>query len=156
MGKFKPVSAEEANKPAQNLWPKGYYDFEIAKAEDTVSKTSGKDMIKLNLKVFNSDGDYIWIFDYITFDESMAWKLRHCCESIGILDKYDGGELEAGDFESGAGRLELQVQVSRDPKYPDDKNSVKDYCPAEIKEEKPKKAATKKTRAEELSDDIPF
>lgn len=152
--KFNPKSADEVN--TRKLWPAGTYDFEIVKAEDTVSK-AGNDMVKIVLKIFNQAGDYILLSDYLLSDEAMAFKLRHCCEAIGILAKYETGQLEAGDFVSGTGVLKLRVRKSTDPQYPEDQNQINDYMPAHEKEEAaPVKKKKAKSAADDLNDEVPW
>lgn len=151
--KFQPKTEAEVN--TRKLWPAGEYDFEIVKAEDAVSK-AGNAMIKIVLKIFDRSGEYILLSDYLLSDEAMAFKLRHCCEAVGILGKYETGELEAGDFVTGAGQLKLKVRKSTDPNYPEDQNQIADYIKPD--ERTPKEKATSKKNhgiVDELNDSLP-
>lgn len=155
--KVTPKTEQEVSQNRRKLFSNGIYDFEIVKGADKVSKSSGKDMIELSVKVFDRNGDSTMVFDYLMDTDTMSWKLRHCCEAIGIIKKYEGGELVGGDFESGAGKLKLKIQKSTDPNYPDDKNVIEDYLAPKTEEEKKKLAKNHGINTtEKLSDEIPW
>lgn len=147
--KFEPKSETEVN--TRKLWPAGEYDFEIVKGENTISK-AGNDMIKIVLKIMDPNGEYILLSDYLLSDEAMAFKLRHCCAAIGIIGKYESGDLDGGDFVTGTGRLKLKVRKSTDPKYPDDQNQIQDYL-APDERTPAEKARSKKNHG--LDDELP-
>lgn len=123
--KFTPKSEEEI--AAMGLISAGFYEFTVLDAEDMISKT-GNDMIKLTLRVKDSNGIMHTLFDYLL--EKMAFKLRHFCENSGLLSKYEAGELTAADCIDKKGIAEIIVQPGQEKhdgsKYPD-KNAVKDY-----------------------------
>lgn len=166
--KFTPKTEEEVK--SAGMFDPGVYDFEIVKAEDQTSK-AGNDMVKIVLKVFHQNGDFILMSDYLLTDESMAFKLRHCCAAIGILPKYESGELESGDFVTGTGQIKLKIDKGKPKKdeggnltgemYPD-RNGVVDYIPARSEEEKntaAKNHGLDKTggkKKNELNDAIPW
>lgn len=103
--------------------PEGEYDFECMAAEDKRSK-NGNDMIEVTLHVFREDGSHLVLSDYLLGTDKMAWKLRHFCDSCGILDLYDAGELNAFHCRDVAGRCKVVVQD--DPQY-GIQNKIKDY-----------------------------
>lgn len=156
--KVTPRTEAEVAQSSRPVWPAGEYDFEIVKATDKTSK-SGNEMIETVLKVFNAEGEFILVFDYLMDLESMAFKIKHCCEAIGISQKYEAGEVVADDLVTGTGRLKLKIDKSKDEKY-GDKNAVVDYlvqtgadaADPEFGGGKRKKA----DRAKELDDTIPF
>ena len=124
--KFQPKTEQEIQE--SGLWPAGEYNFEIIDSEDAVS-SNGNDMIKIKVRIFNPEGKSIILFDYLL--EAMAFKLRHCAEACGIIDKYNSGNLRAEDFMAKAGMLMLEIQnESSDKKtgkkYPK-KNFIADY-----------------------------
>ncbi len=121
--RFTPKSSEElARESAARLClPPGVYDCEVLEAEDAISK-AGNEMIAMVLAVYDSEGQQRKVRDWLL--ESVAYKLRHACETFGLAEKYEAGELEAGDFIGRPGRVKLKV--TKDPNYPD-KNSVADY-----------------------------
>lgn len=122
---FKPKSEKEISE--ENLLPNGEYDFEVTAALDAKS-ASGNEMIKLQLNVFDDNGNLRIIFDYLL--ESMAFKLRHAADACGVIDKYESGSLVADDFMGKTGRLKLAIQKDKTGDYPD-KNTVRDYIKRE-------------------------
>lgn len=142
----------EAEIASENLWPAGDYDFEVAKAEDAVSKSSGADMIVLTLRVFNSEGKERTVKDYLL--EAMPGKLRHFCAATGLLDKYQAGEFCAADCEGKAGRLNLKQTPAKGDFLP--KNDVRDYI---VSAAEPRPERLKPAPASALTDtdqEIPF
>lgn len=106
-----------------NLLQPGTYDFEVADAKDKTSK-AGNEMIELNLKVFDADGDYRFVRDYLL--ESIPHKLRHVAYACGLGDKYEAGELTAEDFLDRTGQVKVGIQKDKTGQYAD-QNSVRDY-----------------------------
>lgn len=127
--KFQPKTEKEIAEA--NLWPEGEYGFEVTEANDTASK-KGNDMIKLKLRVYNAEGAFKFIDDYLL--ESMAFKLRHCASTCGLLDVYEGGSLLASDFVGKNGFVKLKITKDETGKYAD-KNDVKDYVVKGVSDE---------------------
>jgi len=142
--KFKPKTEKEIAEA--NLWPKGDYAFEILEADETTSN-SGRDMIKMKVKVFNDAGKSQNIFDYLMPDV-MEYKLRHIAEAAGLLNDYERGELQAYTLVGKTGFCKVGVSVDKSGAYPD-KNSIADYLVD--------KPASKQSIKEVLKDDsVPF
>lgn len=120
--KFTPKSEQEIQ--SDGLLPPGIYDFEVLKAEDTISKASGADMVKLQLHVFDTDGQPRTVFDYLL--ESVAYKLRHAAEVCDLLDDYENGQLDAEDFIGKTGKCKIAIQKDKSGQFPD-RNGVSDY-----------------------------
>lgn len=135
----------------ERMLPEGEYPFEISAAEETTS-AKGNEMIKLLVRVFKPDGQFILVNDYLL--EIMQFKLLHCSEACGLADKYDTGELAAEDFIGKTGKLKL----GQDPAKGDfpAKNSIKDYIADSAGEKPPKDALEKVGDKDELEDSIPF
>lgn len=159
--KFTPKTEAEVSQ--FQVFPAGIYDFEIVKAEDVVSK-AGNEMIKAVLKVYDRDGKYNLVTDYLLSDEAMAFKLCHCCAAIGILPKYEAGELVGGDLVSGTGQVKLKIDKGK-PKDDgsgdmyQDKNAVTDYVVPDSRTQEQKKQMDKNhgtSIADKLDDSIPF
>lgn len=151
------IIREQKEFAAKNVLPKGEYDFEVAAAEDTVSKKSGNEMIKLTLKVWGEDGKERAVTDYLL--GAMEHKLYHFAHATGLGDLYEAGGLEAIDCEGRSGRVKLKVESSE--QY-GTKNAVVDYVAAKPKahgdvalKPKPKAALDPDLDAPE-DDDIPF
>lgn len=127
-----------------SLLEPGIYPFQVSSATNETSK-SGNEMIKLVLNIWDKDGHLHLIFDYLL--EAMGYKLRHFCETTGLIDKYEHGEINVDDCMNKQGYVELCIQEGsikdNGARYPS-RNSVKDYA---------KKSESKK---DDLDDDIPF
>jgi hypothetical protein len=153
--RFTPKTEKELAE--DGLWEPGIYDFEILGAEEATSK-AGNDMIKLRVKIFNQSGGSQIVFDYLM--EAVAYKLRHAAEACGLLKQYEGGTLEAYDFEGKSGQAKVSIQKDKTGQYPD-KNGIADYLPAP-QQAAPQRGATSQRRpapataGRDLDDDIPF
>lgn len=133
---FTPKTEKEITEAG--LWPAGKYQFEVIpyvdfgnvqfSTQDSISKKTNKEMIILVLKIYNSEGAFKIVVDYLV--EAMAYKLRHAAEALNLLDKYNTGNLHALDFVEKRGELELSIQKA-DDKYAA-KNIVKDYVVSEV------------------------
>lgn len=117
--RFVPKSEEELNP----LLTPGDYDAEVAKAENAVSK-KGNEMIKISLRVFDRGGGTIILTDYLL--ESMAKKLKHFCDSAGLMDLYERGELDAEACQGASVVVRLKVKHDETGTYPP-QNAVDDY-----------------------------
>lgn len=167
---FVPKSEKEIAE--SGMWEPGVYGFEVIDEVTFGTKTivtsdsqseKGNDMIVLVLKVYNDEGQFKIIVDYLL--ESIAYKLRHAADACGILDKYESGSLCADDFKGKSGNLKLRVGKPTTKKDEDGKvikeyaakNEVGDYVTEKNgeKTELPNKAATKKGD-DPLADYIPF
>jgi hypothetical protein len=118
--KFEPKSREELS----NLLPEGQYEGYVRNAEEKTS-TTGNPMIVLQVEVYDAQGNKRLITDRLILIESMQWKLYDFCESAGIMDRYEIGEVEACDC------LEKTVhcKIVRKPAKDDfpEKNEIKSY-----------------------------
>lgn len=149
--KFTPKT--ETQIAEENLWAAGEYGFEVTEAVDAVSK-SGNEMIKLDLRVFNTDGGFRFVTDYLL--ESVAYKLRHACEALNLLAKYEAGEIVAEDFVGRTGNLKLKIDAAKDGYAA--KNSVQDYVPKAVAQGKheAKKANGYVKPSADMDQDIPW
>ena len=119
---FKPQTEQEIIE--SKLWPKADYDFEIVDAFDKNSKTSGKPMIELKLKLSRAGGSTRIISDYLLSETPE--KLLHVATALGLLDRYKTGSLSGDDFRGKRGKLKLGIEKDKKHVYPD-KNVVLDY-----------------------------
>lgn len=143
---FKPKTDKEIAE--MNVWPAGYYDFEVLEGQDTHSK-KGNEMIVLKIKVFNNDSGFIILTDYLL--EVMPKKLKHAAVMCGLLDKYNTGTLSGLDFVSCVGKLQLGIEKDETGQYPD-KNNIKDYgLPKDLSSVTPPAQVV-----EPIDDDIPY
>lgn len=151
--KFTPKSENEI--AADGLLPPGIYGFEIADAEDAISKASGAEMIKLTVHVFGNDGEPVTVFDYLM--EKVQYKLRHAAETCGLLDAYERGDLDAIDFRGKTGRCKIAIQKDKSGQYPD-KNSIADYLKSDVPQQR-QPAPPHRGRVlagTDLDDEVPF
>ncbi len=118
---FEPKTEKEIAE--SKLMPKGEYDFEVVDAFEKLSKSSGKPMIELRLKVSNGRNGRA-LTDYLSIDSQE--KLRHAADACGLLDKYNKGSVSNNDFRGKRGRLKLGIEKDKTKTYPD-KNVVVDY-----------------------------
>ncbi|MBE3140798.1 MAG: hypothetical protein IMZ53_09470, partial [Thermoplasmata archaeon] len=102
--------------------PKGTYSFEVLEASDETS-SKGNDMIKVNLAIWQGERVLCRVFDYLL--AAMEAKLRHACDSCGLLDKYQQGSLQASDFIGRTGSVKIKIKKATS-EYPE-KNEVEDY-----------------------------
>lgn len=151
--RFTPKSEQEL--ASGDLVPAGTYDFEVKSAEETVSK-SGNDMVKLSIWIFSESGAKRVVFDYLVGTEAAQFKVRGFAAAVGLLEEYDGGEMEAIDMEGKVGRCKIVVQKDTTGQY-SDKNSVASYIAAPVTVGSiAKNTAKAKAKADDLDDSIPF
>ena len=125
---FTPKEEKDLKKPFDLLPDNSIYDFDVLTATDEVSE-KGNEMIKLNIGLYVTDRIGPRIFDYLL--PSMEAKLRHFCDTVGLLREYESGRLTAGICEGRSGRVKVGIQKGKakpdgDGSYPD-KNVAKDY-----------------------------
>lgn len=119
---FQPKSEEELKKSV--LFPEGEYDFDVIGAEEGVSKTSGKPMITLTLRVYGHDGSTTTVYDYLL--ASLEYKVKHFCDTTGLAFEYQAGTLSADMCSNKSGKCKLKIDKDKNGVY-EDKNAVKDY-----------------------------
>lgn len=122
-------SKTEQQIQEENLIPAGEYDFTVQKAEEKKSKSSGADMIVIDMDIYVGDRARP-LKDYLM--ESMAYKLRHFCYGVGLGAKYDAGTLTAQDCIGKSGKVKIVQKQNGDYGL---QNNVKDYVVGESKPE---------------------
>jgi hypothetical protein len=119
---FQPKTEKELREA--QLASAGEYQFEVLEASDQISKRSQLPMIKIKIGIYNGESMRWHVTDYLT--TSMESKLRHFCDTAGLLAKYESGTLTAADCMGRSGKCKLVIEEDEQGTYPD-KNSVKDY-----------------------------
>ena len=147
--KFKPLSEQEMQQARNNLSP-GPAQFEVLAAEEQRSK-SGNDMIKLQLKVWDKNGNQGIVYDYLMAISQMQWKLKHFCEATEKDHLFTGGLIKAEDCLGQAGECQLQLQKDKAGEY-GDQIKVKDYG----NESFPKAKGEAEGPQAEAEQDVPF
>lgn len=123
MFKFTPVSEEEIAK--SNLLEKGEYTFYVKQAEYKTSR-AGNPMIELILSVHDHNNKEHIIYDYLMDGESLQYKIRHFCYSIGIGDKYELGGFNIEDCVNKNGAAKVYIREDKTGQYKP-KNAISDY-----------------------------
>lgn len=165
---FKPKSREEIAKDAderkkemnrKGLLKSGIYDGEVMRAEETTSKSSGNQMIKLKVRIFH-DGGEAHLYDYIT--STQEEKLCAFCDAVGLSKEYDAGDVNSDEMEGRAFRAKIGIEDEK-PKEDGDgnwpaKNKIKDYLPKSEKDggRKVKKSEPTPAEKEAEKEDLPF
>lgn len=154
--KVTPMTDKAADDQAKafGLWPRGLYDFEVVEAKERVSK-AGNDMIELVVKVYNPEGRYRQIFDYLVETDATGYKLRHFAKAVNLLAQYEKGELSADDCVGRTGRCQLAIKKDNNGVYPD-KNVIQDYEPVVHESTKPLVSTGGTTTNKDFDDEIPF
>jgi hypothetical protein len=156
--KVTPKTAEEIEKEQVSRGPlrPGIYDFEVLEAEDKVSK-SDNEMIAIEIKVFDGEGGYRKVKDWLL--DSMAYKVRHFCETAGLLKEYEAGKFEAFDCLNRGGKVKIGIEKSKDPQYKD-RNRVVDYVKSDEAVAMTRSAPARKPAMagadDPFGDEIPF
>lgn len=134
---YSPKSPNEI--AAMRLKPEGNYAFEVSNAVDTVSKSSGKDMMALTLNCYDTNGSIFTINDYLVPGTQYGdRKTFEFAASIGLGGKYATGQMTAEDVLGKGGWCKVKVGKSR-PKadgsgdYPP-KNEIAWYLDKEPKQ----------------------
>lgn len=141
---FKPKSENELRE--SQLADPGEYDFDVLEASEEISKTSGNPMIKVKLGIYHGETVRWHVYDYLM--PSMESKLRHFCDTTGLLKHYEAGTLVAEDCRWRGGRCKL-IKDTKNPNFPP-KNVVRDYvC-------RPAKPLPASVKADNQFDDDPF
>jgi hypothetical protein len=151
-----PISAHDADKQASEfgLWPPGDYDFEVYDASEETSST-GNEMIKVTLHVFNPEGKRRTVFDYLVSAQNAAYKVRHFAEAVGLVTQYERGIMSPNEMVQRVGRCRLRIKKGTGNYQ--DQNAVADYIKAANSSASQAPAATRaKTPAGDIDDDIPF
>jgi hypothetical protein len=149
---FIPKSEEELNE----LFQPGRYIAEVFKAEEKTSK-SGNEMIELQLKVYSQNmSETRLVFDYLVDIKSMAYKIKHFCDSCGITKIYESGKLSAENCIGKSCQVVLIIKEDKEGAYPP-KNAIKDYVKkVESNQKTVEVPGFGQGTVESNNDDIPF
>lgn len=78
------MNLDFSNVPSREPLPEGVYDVQIAKIEETKSKTSGNPMLKIEFDILSEgyNGRKIWANYLLT--ENCLWKMQELFGSLGL------------------------------------------------------------------------
>ena len=99
------IEAEDKQRLEERLLPEGEYNCTVGEADPHVGKTSGKESIKIGMKVFRPDGEHILVWDYLTPNFMKKWK--HAAETFGLHAELKAGNIEASMFDGRSGKVYL-------------------------------------------------
>ncbi len=138
---FQPLTEENCLRQEMPI-PPGEYYFEIFDAKDHRSQANNES-IKLVLKVFTSDlSKNFTVYDFLLpAHDSMGFRVKRCCEALGLLDEYQKGIITPNMFIRKSGMASFDKQ--KDSKF----LRVREYL-------KNKELPVQPTN--EPNDDIPF
>ena len=145
--RYKPMTKEELAAQRGTL-KAGPCDFEVVDAKDQLSK-AGNEMVKLTLRVWDSEGREGQLFDYLV--GSASWKIASFFESIGNPEHYESGEIDTLAILGACGKATLAIEKDTTGKY-GDQAKVKFY----VKPGEAKKEPKNPDDVRQDGDDIPF
>ncbi|AKC83111.1 hypothetical protein IMCC26134_10560 [Verrucomicrobia bacterium IMCC26134] len=106
---MKYIASNEA--PKSYHLPAGDYSVTIVEASETVSRSTGADMIKLTLDAEAPDGATAKVFDYLVASASSAWKIDAFRRALGHeVVQGEPVELAAEDLIGRTLRARLKVE----------------------------------------------
>lgn len=144
---YDPMTEEEIQ--TFNLLEEGYYPFETVKSDAKIS-SSGNKMIELVHRIFDKNGREHLVYDYLVAIPSMAFKIKHYCDSTGMEQEYKDKKFNSDLCQNKKGFCYVTIKEG-DGKY-QSKNNVKDYVTADkVITESPKE-----NKENFLNEDIPF
>jgi len=119
----------------RGLLEEGVYPFIVKEVVQTVSKSQNP-MLEVKIGVLDKDGQRV-ITDYLVAMDSMIFKLKHFCETLGFEKEYKDGKLDPAKCVGRSGSVLIGIKkgdAKRDGSgfYPD-KNNVRDYVKPEAK-----------------------
>jgi hypothetical protein len=113
----------------RTLLAPGRIDAVIREAVERPS-ARGNDMIELTVAVPDGRGGERLLKDYLTNTSLGALRLRHACEAVGALDRYDAGAISASDFPGHTVRVKIGVEKRRG--YAP-RNIIEDYAASDAR-----------------------
>jgi hypothetical protein len=156
------MTEEEAMQERFKLLKDGDYDAVVDNSIDTVSQTSGKPMMDMNLTVYDSFGRGHTVRDFLVFKPSSMWKIIHCAESAGLIEEYKSNKFCSDIIKDRNVRVRIITEKGGEipldklkgkpegSRYPD-KNRVQDYIVSkrEIK-------VISELKSDFIDDEVPF
>jgi len=153
---YKPYSETEIK--SLNLIEKGKYRFKVVEVNEKDKYGHPLvDQFTIKLSITDKNGRERFLFDYFGNSEKMAFKFRHFCSAIGLIEKYEDGTFSPKDALGKVGECEVIIRFPQPKKdqpgeFWPESNSVKDY----VKSDKDLiKAHQAKIDPNFINDDIP-
>ena len=143
-----------SDQPEKSFFvPAGDYPVTIVEASETVSRSSGADMIKLTLEVEAPDGSSVTLFDYLVATPSSAWKIDAFRRALGQqVIKGEAVELAAEDLVGRTLRARLKVESFEGKQN----NKVEAWLAPLVGAPAPATAAAAPAASPAVEEDVPF
>lgn len=103
MPKFNPESVQERSFNV----PNGDYPFVVVSAEERISKNNNE-MISLQLECDVKLDSKLTVYENLVFTEKAMFRVKQFCESTGLMEQWQSGELEADDCLGAEGIAHLE------------------------------------------------
>ena len=120
------AAAIEASR--RTLLKPGWIDGAVIREAVEDPPRAATTMIELGIAVPDGRGGERLFKDYLTNTPLGALRLRHACEAVGALDRYNAGEISASDFVGHTVRVKIGIEKKRG--YAP-RNIIEDYAVAE-------------------------
>jgi|AACY02.16.fsa_nt_gi Protein of unknown function (DUF669). len=138
---------EQTQKPRPTHVVEGNYEVTIVDAVETVSKSTGNDMIRLQLEVAEHG---VILFDYLVAAPKSEWKINAFRRALG--ETVTPGETVEIDAAKLVGR-KLPAKLRVEEYQGRTSNKIDAWLPAKQKQ---RVAAPKPTTAADHDEDVPF
>lgn len=148
----------EQEDQMRNVLEKGEYPFHVKSIMEKPTKKGTNKMLEVELSILDINGKECTIKDWIMLDmDEMLWKLRHFSATLGLLDKYEDGTLDARDFLNKNGVVRLSIADYEKDGELRKINRVSDYLqPGKSKGNTAKEGANTSNSETFFDDDIKF
>lgn len=111
----------------RTLLAPGWIDGAMIREAVERPSARGNEMIELTIAVPDGRGGERLFKDWLTNTPISALRLRHACDSIAKLDRYNSGEeIPASDFVGHTVRVKIGVEPKRRGYAP--RNIIEDYA----------------------------
>jgi hypothetical protein len=145
------VSDEELGIESSKILAEGEASFTVKSAQESISKSSGANQLKICLLVKDRLGDTTTVWEYLPGTRNMAWKIRQFLKSIGCGRFYnDKGMVEPIFLVNKTGNCIIKTRKSDNPEYKD-KTIIDKYIEKEAFENE-----SQAQSSNDEDDDLPF
>lgn len=128
----------EAQIQSMNVLEEGTYKFQVGevilndKFGSPLQDKNGNDLAKLKLLVKDNEGRDRIVYTFLSGDGNFAYKLRHFCQTLGMIEDYENGTFNIMRTLNKFGTA--NVIVKKGTTKPDgsgdvwpDRNEIKDF-----------------------------
>lgn len=148
------TEAELLDIKNSKLLKDGNYPFIVKSLANDISN-AGNSQLKLIIGIKDEKGFERNITDYFGSSDTMAFKLKHYCDAVGLEDEYSRVAvqeiIQKSTGRSGIAKIGIKKGSMRQDNTPfDDSNVVRDYFKGTSVQKKPVEIAPS------LNDDIAF